>query len=102
MKFVQFCNVKEAFGKSRGATALFDKVSNITTAGGTLTETSTIPRRDFTITQGSVVITEYGNAIDYTYKLETLAEYGQVRESACQRSVEVEGERIDIAIAKQH
>jgi hypothetical protein len=26
MKFVQFCNVKEAFGKSRGATALFDKV----------------------------------------------------------------------------
>jgi N4-gp56 family major capsid protein len=76
MKFRQFCNVKEAFGKRRGATAMWDKVSNITTQGTTLNETSTIPRRNFTITQGSVVITEYGNAIDYTYKLETLAEYG--------------------------
>jgi N4-gp56 family major capsid protein len=76
MKFRQFCNVKEAFGKRRGATAMWDKVSNITTAGATLAETSTIPRRNFTITQGSVVITEYGNAIDYTFKLETLSEYG--------------------------
>lgn len=76
MKFRQFCNVKEAFGKRRGATAMWDKVSNITTAGNTLTETSTIPRRNFTVTQGSVVITEYGNAIDYTFKLETLSEYG--------------------------
>ena len=75
-KFRQFCNVKEAFGKKRGATAMWDKVSNITTQGGTLNETNTIPRRNFTITQGSVVITEYGNAIDYTFKLETLAEYG--------------------------
>jgi N4-gp56 family major capsid protein len=76
MKIRQFCNVKEAFGKRRGATAMWDKVSNISTAGGTLVETNTIPRSNFTIQQGSVVITEYGNAIDYTLKLETLSEYG--------------------------
>jgi len=74
-KFRQFCNVREAFGQRRGATAMWDKVSAISTRGGTLSETSTIPRRNFTITQGSVVITEYGNAIDYTLKLEKLAEY---------------------------
>jgi N4-gp56 family major capsid protein len=76
MKVRQFCQVKEAFGKKRGDKYVYDVISNITTAGGTLSETSTIPRRNFTITQGTVTITEYGNAIDYTYKLETLAEHG--------------------------
>jgi hypothetical protein len=74
-RFRQFCNVKEAFGQRRGATAMWDRVSRITTRGGTVAETSTIPRRNFTVGQGSVVLTEYGNAIDYTLKLEELAEY---------------------------
>ena len=75
-KFRQFAQVKEAFGKRRGDKYVYDKISNINTQGGTLVETQTIPRRNFTILQGTVTITEYGNAIDYTYKLETLAETG--------------------------
>lgn len=75
-RFRQFAQVKEAFGKRRGDKYVYDKISNISTKGGTLSETSTIPRRNFTIQQGTVTITEYGNAIDYTYKLETLAEHG--------------------------
>jgi len=76
MKFRQFAQVKEAFGKRRGDKYVYDKISNISTAGGTLSETSTIPRRNFTIQQGTVTITEYGNAIDYTLKLETVAQLG--------------------------
>jgi N4-gp56 family major capsid protein len=61
-------------GKSRGEVVLFNKISNITTAGGTLSETSTIPKRNFTIKQGTLTATEYGNAVPFTLKAQTLAE----------------------------
>ena len=74
MKFRQFVDAEGMMGKNRGDTVLYDKVSNITTAGGTLTETSTIPKRNYTILQGSLTVNEWGNAIPYTLKAETLAE----------------------------
>jgi N4-gp56 family major capsid protein len=61
-------------GKNRGDAVLFTKISNITTQGGTLTETSTIPKRGYTIKQGTLTVNEYGNAIPYTLKAKTLAE----------------------------
>lgn len=61
-------------GKNRGDSVLFDKISNITTAGGTLNETSTIPKRNYTIVQGTLTVTERGNAIPLTLKAKTLAE----------------------------
>ena len=75
MKFRQFCQVKGALGKNRNDTLLFNKVRNISTQGGTLVETDTIPERQLTIGQGTLVITEYGNAIPYTGKLDALAEF---------------------------
>jgi len=74
MKFRQFVEVKSG-GANRGEKVLFDKISNITTAGGTLTETDTIPSANFTIKQGTATITEYGNSIPYTGKLEDLSEF---------------------------
>jgi N4-gp56 family major capsid protein len=74
MKFRQFVDAEPAAGKNRDNTFLFDKISNISTAGGTLVETNTIPKNNYTITQGSLVITEYGNSIPYTLKGQTLAE----------------------------
>jgi len=74
MKFRQFVDPEPASGKGRGDTVLFDKISNISTAGGTLSETSTIPKRNFTILQGSLVVTEYGNAIPFTLKVQSLAD----------------------------
>jgi len=74
MKFRQFVDAESAAGKSRGDTFLFDKISNISTQGGTLTETSTIPKNNYTITQGSLVVNEYGNSIPFTLKGQTLAE----------------------------
>lgn len=74
MKFRQFVDLEPAAGKGRGSQVFFDKISNISTAGGTLVETSTIPKRNYIITQGTLTITEYGNSIPHTLKLQTLAE----------------------------
>ena len=75
LKFRQFVGVKEAFGKNRGDTVEFDKVSNISAQGGTLNETATIPENNFTISKGTIVISEYGNSIPFTGKLEALSEF---------------------------
>lgn len=74
MKFRQFVDPEPAMGKGRGEVVLFDKISNISTAGGTISETSTIPKRNFTIKQGTLTVTEYGNAIPYTLKVQSLAD----------------------------
>lgn len=47
-----------AIGKNRGDSVLFDKISNITTAGGTLNETATISKRNYTLTQGTLTVNE--------------------------------------------
>jgi len=60
MKFRQFVNAEAAAGKNRGDKVFFDKISNISTAGGTLNETSTIPKRNFTIVQSTLTVNEYG------------------------------------------
>jgi N4-gp56 family major capsid protein len=73
-KFRQFVDAEPAAGRSRGESFLYDKISNITTAGGTLSETETIPKRNYTIIQDSLTITEYGNSIPFTLKAKTLAE----------------------------
>lgn len=73
-KFRQFVSMEPAIGKNRGEKVLFNKISNISTAGGTLVETDTIPKRNFTIAQGSLAITEYGNSIPYTFKCQTLSD----------------------------
>jgi len=75
MRFRQFCRIKEEFGKNKNDTIYFDKISKISTAGGTLVETDTMPRHNYTVVRGTAVITEFGNAIPFTGKLEALAEF---------------------------
>jgi len=74
MKFRQFVNAEAAVGKNRGDKMFFNKISNISTAGGTLTETSTIPKRNYTIVQSTLTVNEYGNAIPFTLKVQSLAD----------------------------
>lgn len=74
MKFRQFVDAEGAAGKNRGDKVYFDKISNISTAGGTLSETDTIPKRNFVIRQGSLQISEYGNSIPFTLKVQTLSD----------------------------
>lgn len=75
-RFRQFCDVKDAAGKNKGQTFTWDVVSNVATAGGTLVETNTMPETQFTITQATLTITEYGNSVPYSGKLEALSEIG--------------------------
>lgn len=74
-RFRQFVDVKEAIGKNRGDTWLFDKISNVATQGGTLVETNTIPQTNYTIVQGTGKISEFGNSVPYTGKLEVLGQF---------------------------
>ena len=64
-KFRQFANVKDASfqGKKKGDVYHWDVFSQIATQGGTLTETQTMPESNFTITQGTLTITEFGNSV---------------------------------------
>jgi N4-gp56 family major capsid protein len=77
VKFRQFCDVKDASqqGKKKGETFTWDVVSNVATQGGSLTETNTMPETNFTITQGTLTITEYGNSVPYSGKLEDLGKF---------------------------
>ena len=75
MKFRQFCDMKEAFGKHKGDTVVFDKISKINTAGGTLVETNVMPENQFSIGRGTIVLSEWGNSIPWTGKLEALSEF---------------------------
>lgn len=59
VKFRQFATIKEAFGKGVSDSVNFDKISNVVTAGGTLTETSTMPTTYFTITKSTLTVNEY-------------------------------------------
>lgn len=53
----------------------FDKSLALDSAGGTLTETSTIPNNLSKMQKGSVQVTEWGNGVSFTEKLDTLAEF---------------------------
>src|SRR3954468_306229 len=76
-KFRQFCDVKDASqqGKGKGNTFTWDTVSNVATQGNSLLETNTMPETNFTIQQGTLTITEYGNSVPYAGKLEDLSQF---------------------------
>lgn len=73
VRFRQFCDVKDAFGKERGENYHWNVYLNIQTQGGTLVETNTMPESNFRVIQGTLTVTEWGNSIPFTGKLETLA-----------------------------
>lgn len=75
-KFRQFCDVKDATfqGKKKGDTFHWDVYQDVATpAASTLTETSTMPETNFTIVQGTLTITEAGNSVPYSGKLDDLS-----------------------------
>jgi N4-gp56 family major capsid protein len=75
VRFRQFTELKRALGKHAGATFNWNKIANVDSYGGELTETNTVHKAEQTISTGSLTITEYGNSIPYTFKLETLSEF---------------------------
>jgi N4-gp56 family major capsid protein len=82
-RFRQFCDMKDAVGKEKGNTYTWDIVQDVATAGGTLVETNTMPETNFTIIQGTLTVTEFGNSVPYSGKLEALSKF-QVRKPVMQ------------------
>jgi N4-gp56 family major capsid protein len=74
-KFRQFVRPVPDFGKQKGDTVPFDKVGKVLTSGSTLSELVPIPKTKIPIYRDTLVVTEYGNSVDYTGKLEALSEF---------------------------
>lgn len=77
VKFRQFADVKDAAaqGKGKGDTFHWNVYGDAASQGTVLVETTTMPETNFTITQGTMTITEYGNSVPYTGKLDDLSEH---------------------------
>ncbi len=76
-KFRQFADVHDISqqGKKKGDTFTWDVFSDVATIGGVLTETNTMPETNFTIVQGTLTITEAGNSVPYSGKLDNLSKF---------------------------
>jgi hypothetical protein len=75
VRFRQFCDAREAFGKGKGDVFNWNIYSDVADQGGTLNETDVMPESNFTITQSSLTVTEFGNSVPYTKKLDDLSEH---------------------------
>jgi len=75
MKFRQFTRKEPGLGKSKGDTLDFNKVTNIQTVGGVISEIDRVPESKFLIKRGQLTISEYANSIPYTGKVDTLSEF---------------------------
>jgi len=53
----------------------WDVFSDVATNGGALVETNTMPETNFTIVQGTLTITEAGNSVPYSGKLDNLSKF---------------------------
>jgi N4-gp56 family major capsid protein len=76
VKFRQFADIRDAGLQERkhGDTFNWDVFSDIQTAGTNLVETNTMPESNFKITQGTMTVTEAGNSVPYTGKLDDTSE----------------------------
>lgn len=73
--FRQFTRPEPGFGKGRGESIDFDKVTMAVTEGGEIGEFQDIPETKFSISKDNLQVTEWGNSIPWTGKLETLSEF---------------------------
>jgi N4-gp56 family major capsid protein len=73
---LQFADIKDAAvqGKGIGEAFHWNIYSDVVTQGTTLTEGTAMPTTNFVITQGTMTVTEMGNSVPYTSKLDDLSE----------------------------
>jgi N4-gp56 family major capsid protein len=75
VKFRQFCDAKDAMDKGlgRGQAYNWNTYSDVATGGKVLAEDEEMPTTSFTIKQQSLTVTELGNSVPYTGKLDNLS-----------------------------
>ena len=74
-RFRQFCDVKEAFGTGKGEFFNWDVYLDVADQGGEILETETMPETNFTVVQATLTVTEFGNSVPFTKKLDDLSEH---------------------------
>ncbi|MCF1459481.1 MAG: hypothetical protein LPH21_18610 [Shewanella sp.] len=67
--------MKEALGYHKGDKFHWNVYSDVKDQGGQLLETDTMPETNFNVTQGSLAVTEFGNSVPYTGKLDNLSRH---------------------------
>lgn len=74
-KMRQFCDAQDGTekGLNRGETFSWNVFSNVGRQGTRLQELESMPETGFTVRQASLVVTEFGNSVPYTFKLTSLA-----------------------------
>jgi len=77
VKFRQFADVHDISqqGKKKGDVFTWDVFSDVAAAGAVLVETNTMPETNFTIIQGTLTVTEAGNSVPYSGKLDNLSKF---------------------------
>jgi N4-gp56 family major capsid protein len=77
VQYRQHCDAKDAMSKGLNAGDKYhwNVYSKVATQGAALTETSTMPETNFTITQGELTVTEYGNSVPFSEKLNSLSKH---------------------------
>lgn len=77
VKFRQLCDARDAMDKglNKGEFYNWNVYSRVATGGGQLEENQEMPQTNFTIVQNSLTVTEYGNSVPYTGKLNNLSRH---------------------------
>lgn len=81
VRFRQFCDAKDPAEETPGAeygkgdTFRWNIYSDVQTGGDQLVESQPMPETNFKITQGSMTVTEYGNGVPYTGKLDNFSKH---------------------------
>ncbi len=74
-KFRQLAKIESAVGKRKGQKFMWNIYSKVDDKGGKLAAENTIPETGFSVTQGELIITQFGNSIPYGGKVRDLAEH---------------------------
>ena len=77
MRFRQFCDAEDATEKCEhsGEDFSWDIYSDVVAEGKELDESKEMPETNFTITQGHMVMTERGNSVPYSGKLDSMSKH---------------------------
>lgn len=74
-RFRQFCDIKEGKGHNKGELFNWNIYSDVGTDGAALDETLAMPETNFTVAQATLTITEFGNSVPFTKKLDDLSRH---------------------------
>jgi N4-gp56 family major capsid protein len=77
IRFRQHCDAKDAMDKGlgKGDTFNWNVYSDVSQQGGQLSETEEMPESNYTITQGSLTVSEFGNSVPFGQKLDNLSKH---------------------------